>query len=196
MKGKLLTTANLVRMAMLAGVSLVLMQFDIPIIAFYKLDFSALPVLIGGLAMGPIAGVIILAVKCLLDALMSQSLGIGQLADFVCLSALILPAAVIYRRNRTRKTALWGLLTGTLCIMAVGAVFNYLVLIPFYVSMFGWTSDKVIGLVSGALPFVDTMEKFVLFVTAPFNLLKGLTMSVLTYFLYKPLSPLLTKGNR
>ena len=47
-----------------------------------------------------------------------------------------------------------------------------------------------------ALPFlnIDTVPKMILYVTGPFNLLKGLVISILTYVIYPYLSPLLKKG--
>ena len=90
------TTLNMVRVAMLTAVSLILMQFDIRIIGFYKLDLSNVPVLLGAFAMGPLCGEGVLLLKNLLDGLLlSNSLGIGQLADFLSVSARVLPAALI-----------------------------------------------------------------------------------------------------
>ena len=101
-----MATLDMVRIAMLTAVSLVLMQFEIPIVAFYKLDFSNVPVLLGAFAMGPLNGLLVLLLKNVLDGLLlSQSLGVGQLADFTVVAGLILPAALIYRKNRTMKGA-------------------------------------------------------------------------------------------
>lgn len=126
-----MATLDMVRIAMLTAVSLVLMQFEIPIVAFYKLDFSNVPVLLGAFAMGPLNGLLVLLLKNVLDGLLlSQSLGVGQLADFTVVAGLILPAALIYRKNRTMKGAVIGMVVGTVCMAIMGAIMNYFVLNP------------------------------------------------------------------
>ena len=120
-----MATLDMVRIAMLTAVSLVLMQFEIPIVAFYKLDFSNVPVLLGAFAMGPLNGLLVLLLKNVLDGLLlSQSLGVGQLADFTVVAGLILPAALIYRKNRTMKGAVIGMVVGTVCMAIMGAIMS------------------------------------------------------------------------
>ena len=41
------------------------------------------------------------------------------------------------------------------------------------------------------IPAIDSELKFVMLITAPFNLLKWVIISVVTALIYKPLSPLL-----
>lgn len=195
-----MATLDLVRIAMLTAVSLVLMQFDIPIIAFYKLDFSNVPVLLGAFAMGPVNGLLILLLKNLLDGLLlSQSLGIGQIADFVIVSGLILPAGLIYSKNRTLRGAIKGMIAGTLGMALLGAVMNYYVLIPAYCGELPpfpgfFSREAILNMFSKTIPAITSLEKAMIFVTIPFNLLKGVLISVLTALLYKRVSPLLRKG--
>jgi riboflavin transporter FmnP len=106
-KNKLLTTPNLARIAVLAAVASVLFLIEIPLgMPFYKLDLSNIPVLIGAFSMGPVAGVLILVLKSLIGLTHSSSAGVGELADFIMGLAMILPAGLIYQRNKTRRTAL------------------------------------------------------------------------------------------
>ena len=96
----LLTTRELTTVAILAAISAVLFMIEIPIVLFYKLDLSHLPVLLGAFSMGPVAGTMILLVKSILGLLHSSSQGVGELADFIMGFAMMLPAALIYQRNK------------------------------------------------------------------------------------------------
>ena len=149
-----LSVQYMTRIAILGALSAVLFPLEIPIVAFYKLDFSTLPALLGAFSMGPLPGLAILLIKDLSRLVYSSSMYVGELADFIMSAAFILPASLIYRKHKTRKTAL-------------------------------------VGMAQKALPFVDTEWKVLLYVTAPFNLLKGFVLSLLTFVLYKRLSPLL-----
>ena len=83
------------------------------------------------------------------------------------------------------------MVTGTLCMIVVSVLVNWQIMIPFYMNVFGLPMEAVIGMASKTIPFVDTEWKLLLCVTAPFNLLKGVVLSLLTFLLYKRLSPLL-----
>ena len=190
-KGKQLPVQYLTRIAVLGALSVILFMIEIPVIAFYKLDLSTLPALLGAFSMGPLPGLAILLIKDLLGMLKSSSMYVGELADFIMGAAFILPASLMYRRNKTRKTALLGMLTGTLCMIVVAILVNWKIVIPFYMTAFNMPMESIVAMAQSAMPFVDTEWKLLLCVTAPFNLLKGIVLSVLTYVLYKRLSPLL-----
>ena len=181
-----LSVQYMTRIAILGALSAVLFPLEIPIVAFYKLDFSTLPALLGAFSMGPLPGLAILLIKDLSRLAYSSSMYVGELADFIMSAAFILPASLIYRKHKTRKTALVGMAVGTLCMIVVSVLVNWKMMIPFYMDM-----EAIIGMAQKALPSVDTEWKVLLYVTAPFNLLKGFVLSLLTFVLYKRLSPLL-----
>ncbi len=181
----------LTRIAVLAAISAVLYMIEIPIVAFYKLDLSNLPVMLGAFSMGPVPGLMILGVKSLLGLLHSSSGGVGEVADFIMGAALMLPAELIYRRRKSRKTALLGMVAGTLTMIVVSVLVNWKLMLPFYMTAFGLPMEAVVDMAAKAVPFVDTEWKLLLCVTAPFNLLKGAVLSALTFVMYKHLSPLL-----
>ena len=190
----LLTTAVMTRIAILAAAASILFLLEIPIVAFYKLDLSNLPVLLGAFSMGTVPGLIILGLKSLIGLLHSSSAGIGELADFIMGAALVIPASCIYHRNKTRKTALIGMAVGTVCTAVAGVLVNKFIMLPFYMGAFHMDMQEIIKFakVSG----VDTEWKLLLMVTGPFNLLKGFVLSVVTGLVYKPLSPILHEGRR
>ena len=105
---------NMVQIGMLAAVATVLMLFEFPLWfapSFYQLDFSEVAVLIGAFSMGPAAGVVIEALKILLNFLINGTItaGVGELANFIIGCGLIVPAALIYKRHKTKKNAMLGL---------------------------------------------------------------------------------------
>ena len=191
---------TMTRIAALTALSAVLfLTVEIPIVAFYKLDFSNLPALLGAFAMGPLPALIILVLKTGIHLLikgLGSTIGIGDLADLIMSVAFVLPAALIYSRNKNRKSALVGMATGTLCTFVVGVLVNWLVLIPAYMAAYHMDINAIVGMATKTLPFVDTEWKLLLFVTAPFNLLKGIVISLITFLIYKPLSPILHMKTR
>ncbi|MGN0762350.1 MAG: ECF transporter S component [Aristaeellaceae bacterium] len=188
---KNLSVQYLTRIAVLTALASILFLIEIPVVAFYKLDLSNLPVLLGAFSMGPVPGLIILLLKSLIGMLHSSSMYVGELADFIMGAAFVLPAALIYRRHKTRNTALIGMAVGTVVMIVVAVLVNWKLMIPFYMTAYGMPMEAVVGMATKAVPFVDTEWKLLLCVTAPFNLLKGVVLSSLTFVLYKHLSPLL-----
>lgn len=181
----------LTRIAVLAAVASILFMVEIPVVAFYKLDLSNLPVLLGGFSMGPVAGLIILGIKSLIGMLHSSSAFVGEVADFIMGAAYVLPAALIYRLRKSRGGALVGMLVGTLCMVVVSVLVNWKIMLPFYMSAMHMSMEDIVGMAAKAVPAVKSEWDLLLMVTAPFNLLKGVVLSLLTFVLYKRLSPLL-----
>ena len=184
-----LSVATMTRIAILAAAASILFLIEIPIVAFYKLDLSNIPVLLGAFSMGPVPGVIILALKSAIGLLHSSSAGVGELADFVMGAALVIPASVIYHRNKNRKNAIIGMAIGTVCMVIVGVLMNKWVMLPFYMGAFHMDMDGIIK--AAGVAGVDSEWKLLLLVTGPFNLLKGVVLSIVTALIYKPLSPIL-----
>ena len=185
------SVGNITRIAILAALASILFLIEIPVVAFYKLDLSNIPVLLGTFAMGPVPGLVILALKSLIGLLHSSSVGVGELADFIMGAALIVPAGIIYHRNKTRKTAIIGMAVGTVCMVIVGILANKFILIPFYIQFYPFIKDMQDVLNMTKVAGIDTEAKLLLLITGPFNLLKGVVLSVVAGLIYKPLSPLL-----
>ena len=157
---KLLSVKNLVTIAVLSAVAAVLMYLEFPLWfapPFYELDFSEIPVLVGAFFMGPAAGFIIEALKIVLKLLLkgSTTMGVGDWANLLIGCALVIPASLIYMKNRTKKGAILGLLVGTLTMAAVGCFLNAYVLLPTYAQAFegAWHGFLVMGLFTVAVAF-------------------------------------------
>ncbi|MCI9127149.1 MAG: ECF transporter S component [Eubacterium sp.] len=191
---KLFVTRNLVLMAIFAALAAVLMllEFPLPFIApsFYEIDLSEIPVLIGSFIMGPVAGVIIEAVKILLMLLIrgTDTAYVGELANFIIGCCFIVPASVIYKKNKTKKCAIIGIATGTLLMAMAGVIINYTVLIPFYVKAFGMPLDLILDMGAKINPLISNKLSFVLICVAPFNIVKGIVDSLITALIYKRIS--------
>lgn len=190
---------TMVQIGMLGAVSVVLMMFEFPLWfapGFYKIDLSEVPVLIGTFAMGPVAGVMIELIKVILHLLLkgTTTAGVGDASNFLIGCSLILPAGIIYKRIKSRKGALIGMAAGTLILITIGSFLNAFVLLPVYAKAFGLPMETLVGMGSAVNPAITNVTTFVLLAVAPFNLLKGVVVSVITYGLYKYVSPIL-KGN-
>ena len=194
-KAKMMT-----QIAMLGAVAAVLMLFEFPLPflapSFYELDLSEMPVLIGAFAMGPLAGAAIELLKILLNFVLNGTVtaGIGELANFLMGCAFVVPAGLIYRRHKTKKTAVVGMIVGTLCMVAVSAVLNAYFLLPAYGKAYQMPIDAFVEMGHAIIPAIHDLFTFAMFCVVPFNLLKGVVVSIVTLVLYKHISRLL-KGN-
>jgi len=183
------------QIAMLTAVAEILMLFEIPLPfapAFYEIDLSEVPILIGCFAMGPIAGVIIETLKILLNFLINGTItaGVGEMANLAIGCAFIVPAGMIYKAHKSRKNALIGMVTGTVVMTVIGGFLNAYVLLPAYAAAFGGI-DAIIGLGTAVNDRINGLASFVLLAVVPFNLVKGVVVSIVTFILYKHVSRVL-----
>ncbi len=187
----------LIKIALLSAVAGVLMLIEAPLAIFpefLKLDISDLPAIIGAIVMGPIAGALVELIKVLLNFILNGTMtgGIGELANLLIGVSLVVPVGLIYKKMPSLKGAVIGGLVGTVCMTVIGAGLNYFVLLPLYANLFGM---EVTGFVDMAanLPvfgqFMETLWDFILFSVVPFNLLKGLLVTVIMGVIYKFVIP-------
>jgi len=196
-KRKILTTNYLVKVAVLAAVARVVMLLEFPLPffpPFLKLDFSDLIPLIGSFAMGPLAGVLIELVKCLIHLVNSTTGGVGDLANFIVGSSYVWAAGMYYKHHKTKRGAVIGLCFGTVAMIVAGAIVNYFITIPLYGLVMGWSEAMIVGMASDLIPIITNRFTLILFAFCPFNLIKCVILTVLAIPLYKPVSPLLHKG--
>jgi len=186
----------MVQIGMLSAIAVILMLFEIPLWFapnFYKLDLSEVPVLIGTFAMGPIAGMLIELVKILLNFIFDGTItaGVGEVANLIIGCALVVPAGIIYRYKKTRKSAIIALIAGTLVMAVVGSVLNAYILLPAYGRALDMPIDALVQMGTSVNASITSLSTFVLFAVTPFNLLKGVVVSIVTMLLYKHISPIL-----
>ncbi len=188
-ENKLFTLKHLVLMGMFGALGAVLMlfEFPIPFIAppFYGLDLSEIPVLVGTFSMGPLAGLVIELVKILVKLVLKPTTTgfVGEFANFCIGCSLVLPAGFLYKRNKTKKGALIGMIIGTVSMAVIGAVLNALVMIPFYSNFM--PLESIIAAGAAINPVVSNVWTFAFACVAPFNLVKGALVSLITTLFYK-----------
>lgn len=196
-------TRKMAMIGMFSAIAMVLHVFDFPLPFapdFYRLDFSELPILIGTYAFGPAAGVMMEFIKILLKLFVkgTSTAFVGDLANFVVGCSFILPASVVYAFRKTRKSAVAACIVGTLCMTVFGTAFNAVYLLPAFSRLFGMPLDMILETGAKINPLVTegSITSFVAACVAPLNIIKGVSVSVVTLLVYKPLSPILKTGHK
>ena len=175
--------ASLLKMAILSGLAAVLMlTVELPLLPmapFLTYDFSDIPALIAGFALGPWYGLGTICLKNTIFLMLrfSPQQIIGVPMNTIAGFFLVGVSAYIYNRNKTKKRARLSLVAGA----AAMTLFMIPVNIVCY-PLFAW-------LVAGESKPDLTM--FVLTVVAPFNIFKSSLSCIITYFIYKRLSAVL-----
>ena len=184
-------TRRITIVAICSALAAVLHILDFPLLflapEFYKLDFSELPVMLCGFYLGPSAAVACEGLKILLKLLLkgTSTAFVGDFANFAVGCSLVLPAIIIYHTKKTRSSALWGLAAGTVVLTVFGSAFNAIYLLPKFSQLFGLPLENIIGMGAAINGNISSVSTFVLLAVAPLNLIKGISVSVLTLLLYK-----------
>lgn len=169
--------------AMLSAAAFILQMIGsmmgLKVAGFLEIEFSDLPAIIGTMALGPTCGVTIELVKNLLKCMATTTGFVGELANFVVNASFVLVAGLIYNKNKTRKGAFISFVIATIAMSAFGILTNVFIMLPLY------------------MPNADFGARMSLALTTitPFNLVKGAVLSLITFFIYKPLSPII-KGRK
>lgn len=187
---------------MLSAIAFILMflDFSVPFMPpFIKLDISELPALIGSFAMGPVCGVLICLIKNLLHLTISTTGGVGELSNFVLGAMFVLPAGLIYRHKKSKKSAIIGSCVGAVLMALFSVVSNYFVVYPFYYNFMSEEAiieayNAILHVVSPNAQLTSILPCLIGF-NMPFTLFKGAISVVITLLTYKHISPLL-KGER
>ncbi len=142
---------------------------------FLEIEISDLPALIMALAFGPGAGVLTEFIKNLLHCSMTSTGFVGELANFVMNGTLCFVAGMVYKHHKTRKGAVIAMLCGTVAMVIAGILANLFIMLPLYMP---------------TASFAVKMN-LVLFTILPFNLVRGLVLSLITFLIYKKISPII-----
>jgi len=200
-KVKVLSTRGITVISLLSAISIILMLFEIPlwfVPIFYKIDFSEVPVLIGAFTLGPIAGIMIELIKILLNLMINgtETAFIGEIANFIIGCMLVVPSAIIYHRKRTKKAAVQGLMVGTVVFIIAGGLLNAYLLLPTYAKLSGMPIDRLIAMGTAVNPNITSLSTFILFAVTPFNIIKGVLVSIITFLLYKNVSTVIKEFHK
>jgi riboflavin transporter FmnP len=184
-----------ITIALMGVLSFIIMFLEIPLPIFpefLKIDLSDIPAIIVGFAFGPFAGVAVELLKNVLHLMRTTTSGVGELANFLVGSAIVIPAAFIYRKRSTLPAMIGGLVIGTLVMAVVGGIANYYILIPFYQNFM--PIDAIIGMAAAVNSKVVDLKTLILYAIVPFNLLKGIVVSILTVLVYKKVATVINKN--
>lgn len=169
---------------------LTLLRFPIPFMPpFLDFDLAGVIEMIGGFMFGPAAAFLIIILKILLKLVMqgSNSIGTGELQNFLLSCSYVMPALLLYRR-KTKKRAILGMALGSLTVSVVAIFSNLYLIIPFYIKLFGMSMEDIIAMCHAVNPAMKDAFTMAMFGILPFNLIKYVCSSVLTFILYKRLS--------
>ena len=190
--GSTSTVRKLTTTAIMAAIATILMyvEFPIPIMpAFIKLDFSELPALLASFALGPWYGALVCLLKNLIHLPVTSSSGVGELANFLIGICFVIPAGLIYQKVKTRKGALIGSLAGAVIMALVSFPINFFIVYPFYTNFM--PMEGIIGAYQAILPSIKGLTDALLIFNVPFTFVKGLIDVVITFLIYKRLSPVI-----
>lgn len=157
-----------------------------PAVPFLKVDFSGVFALIAGFALGPVAGVVVSALKELIYALaFTQSVGVGELANILIMLPFILIPSLIYKWRKGIKWVVASIAIGCAAQAIISIPVNYLLTFPFFLNLY---MHK---------PWAYGMKFYlnVWYWALLFNIVKTLFLSVAVMLLYKPLSNLIKLTN-
>lgn len=193
---KYLSIKNITRIAILGTLGALLMLIDFPIFiapSFYKLDIGDLPCLVGAFAMGPIPGLFIQIIKILLKLLFkpTSTAFIGEVAAFIFSTSYCVIASILYQRNKTKNGAIKAIIIGSIAMILISTMANYLFIIPAYSKLYGMPLEAIIGLGNAIFPIVKDLLSFCICCVLPFNIVKAMIVDILVILLYKHISPLL-----
>lgn len=185
-----------IKVSILSAFSFVLMliEFPLPVLfpGFLKFDFSDLPALVGSFALGPVEGVMIELIKNVLKSCAgSETVFVGELSNFIVGAIFVGVAGFIYRYRKTKKQAAISLLAGTAVCSLFAGMLNYYIFFPLFAKAFHAPIESFVKMTAVVNPWVTDFKSVIYLSVIPFNLFKFLCISIITFVIYKKISPLL-----
>lgn len=182
--------------AMMSALAAIIMLFEfaVPLVPpFYELDFSEVIILLTGFALGPMAAVITEALKIVLNLLLNgtNTMGVGEFANFMMGLSFVLPATIYYQRHKTKKDALIGMIIGTIVLCIVSAFLNYFVMLPAYAYFLNIPMEGLIQSATAVNGNINNLFTLIILAVVPFNFLKGVLTSFIVLLTYKKVSHIL-----
>ena len=165
-------------------------EFAVPVMpSFIKFDFSDLPAMIAAFAAGPVSGAAVCLIKNLLHLPFGSSAGIGELANFLIGCGLVIPAGIIFDRDRTKRGAVIASLIGSIFMALISLPINMFITYPFYQNFM--PLEAIIGAYQKINPNVNGLLMCLIVFNVPFTLIKGLCCSAITIAVYNYIAPLI-----
>lgn len=168
---------KMVMIAMLSATALAMVALiRIPIVLFLSYEPKDVIITIGGFLFGPLTALLVSVIASFLELVTISTTGIiGLIMNVLATCSFACPAAYIYKKDHTMKGAIIGLLTGSILMIVIMLLWNYLIT-PLYM---GWPREEVVKILVPAI--------------LPFNVLKAGLNSAFILLLYKPVVTALRK---
>lgn len=167
------------------------LQFQIPFLApsFMSIHLDEIPILISSFAYGPLLGVFEIILKTLIKLPMTSSVCVGEIGDMFYSFALIIPAALIYKKNRTFKGAMIGLGVGVIANLIMTTIINLYTIFPLYRIVYGLPEGYIASAFDAIFHWgiVSDFDPRIAILLIPFNIVKDVIVVVVTLLVYKPL---------
>ena len=199
-KKKPITTKFITRTAIFSAISILLyivpgLKFPLPFFpSFLELHFDEVPLFIAGFAYGPWSAVFALVIKTLVKLPVSNTMMVGEIADFIYSLAFIVPATIIYKHKRNFKGVFIGLGVGLITQLLVSSFVTTFVMLDFYMNMMGLPKVVIWGAIQKAGINIASLDwPFLFAVALPFNLFKDVIIILITLLLYKRVHHLVEK---
>ncbi|MBR2861166.1 MAG: ECF transporter S component [Clostridia bacterium] len=191
-------TRKLVITALFSALAYILMLLDfaVPFIipGFIKFDFAEIPALICAFVAGPIWGAAVCLIKNAIHLLQTSTVGAGELSNFLLGVCFVVPAGIIYKKNKTRLGALIGCIVGALVSAGLSYFINLYITYPVYMQLF-MPEEAILNAYRALLPQTKNLSQAILIFNVPFNAVKYSIDALITFAVYKHLSPIL-KGKK
>lgn len=181
-------TRKMALIGIFSAIASVLMFFELPMPfmpPFLKVDPSGVPILLSSMLFGPTAAISVTLIKDVIHLLSTTTGGVGELADFLIMSSFSVVVGLIYSKRSDRKGVLMATLAGTATIAIVGGLANRFLLIPFFSKVM--PLEAIFAACAEINPAIDGLNAYIFFGAVPFNVIKGLLLTVLTFLLYRKL---------
>ena len=196
-KPGLSSTKTIAKVGVLSAIAYVLMFISVPLPifpSFLKIDLSDIPAIFGGMSLGPMAGLAIVIVKNFLQGITASTTGgVGEFANIIIGGSYVLIICLCYRKFKSTKSVLTGGLVGIVAMTIIGCIMNYYIMMPLYATVYGMPMDAIIQMGTVINPKVTDLYTFVIWMIAPFNIVKAGLMTIVTLPLFKKMEKILSK---
>lgn len=173
------------------GMGLQFVAIPFPLFTFLKIDFSDLPIMVSMFLFGPLAGLLTAGLRSILHLLLTgldPANMVGDIASFIASSVYTLPLYYFFTRDKklktTAKNKAAGIVSGTLLMTVVMSLANLWIITPLYLKFFNVSANNFLGM---------SLGKYVATGIVPFNLAKGIIVSVVFLVVYSKLLPWLSQ---
>lgn len=181
--------------ALMSAIAFLIMflQFPIPIFpTFLKIDLSDIPAIIGAIMYGPVAGIIIEAIKNILQWLTTGSVTgvpVGEIANFLAGSLYIVATTALFKKRKTFRSLVIGMIAGTIITSVIMSIANYYFIFPAYAYFLGFPVDTAVQLAQAANHSIHDLLSMIVLGVLPFNLVKYIIVSIIVVPVYARLKP-------